>query len=161
MIELFSRKADDFELKFNNGLTPIHIEDSIISLSAILLNDVYYDFLLRSRRTIDGYSVIEIETVILFKIRAWLDMKEKLENGVHVDSKTVSKHKNDIFRLLTTVVPSRKVEIAAEIEKDINMFIGKIEKDRPDLTNLGIKNSSVDQLIAILKSIYLITSESL
>lgn len=45
MMELFSRKADDFELKFNNGLTPIHIEDSIISLSAILLNDVYYDFL--------------------------------------------------------------------------------------------------------------------
>ena len=87
MIELFSRKADDFELKFNNGLTPIHIEDSIISLSAILLNDVYYDFLLRSRRTIDGYSVIEIETVILFKIRAWLDMKEKLGNGEHVDSK--------------------------------------------------------------------------
>ena len=78
-----------------------------------------------------------------------------------MDSKTVSKHKNDIFRLLTTVVPSRKVEIAAEIEKDINMFIGKIEKDRPDLTNLGIKNTSVAELIAILESIYLITSESL
>lgn len=78
-----------------------------------------------------------------------------------MDSKTVSKHKNDIFRLLTTVVPSRKVEIAAEIEKGINMFIGKIDQDRPDLTNLGIKNTSVDELIAILESIYLITSESL
>ena len=88
-------------------------------------------------------------------------MREKLENGEHMDSKTVSKHKNDIFRLLTAVVPSRKVEIAAEIEKDINMFIGKIKKDRPDLTNLGIKNTSVDELIAILESIYLVTSESL
>lgn len=77
IIELFSRKPGNLHLKFNTGLTPIHIDDSIISLSAILLNDVYYETLMRGKRTIDGYSVIEIETVILFKIKAWLDMKEK------------------------------------------------------------------------------------
>lgn len=154
MIELFSRKSNDFDLKFKTGLIPIHIDESIISLSAILLNDVYYDSLMRGKRIIDGYSVLELETVILFKIKAWLDMKEKIENGEHVDSKNIKKHKNDVFRLLANVIPSSRVEIVEEIEKDIRLFIEKIDKDRPDLKNLGIKNTSFDELIEILESIY-------
>lgn len=131
------------------------IEDSIVSLSAILLNDVYYDSLLKSKITVDGYSVIEIETVILFKIKAWIDMKEKLENGEHIDSKNIKKHKNDIFRLLANVLPSSKVEIDKEIEKDINFFIKMIDQDRPDLKNLGIRGVSFNEMIELLESIYL------
>jgi len=70
MIELFSKQHGYLELKFDSGLTPIHIDDSIVSLSAILLNDVYYDSLVKGKRTVDGFSLIEIETVILFKIKA-------------------------------------------------------------------------------------------
>ena len=55
MIELFSKKPISFELKFDTGLTPIHIDESIISLSAILLNDLYYDSLVKGKRTVDGY----------------------------------------------------------------------------------------------------------
>lgn len=161
MIELFSRKPYNFDLKFETGLTPIHIKDSIVSLSAILLNDVYYDFLLKSRITVDGYSVMEIETVILFKIKAWLDMKEKLENGEHIDSKDMKKHKNDIFRLLVNVLPSNKVEINEEIGKDIELFIEMINQDKPDLKNLGIRGVSFDEMIELLKNVYLKTSEAL
>ncbi|MEN1759283.1 hypothetical protein [Anoxynatronum sibiricum] len=76
MIELFSRQPRNMELKFDTGLTPIHIDESIVSLSAILLNDVYCDSLVKGKRTVDGCSIIDIETVILFKIKAWLDMKK-------------------------------------------------------------------------------------
>ena len=41
MIELFSRKPEKMQLHFDSFLTPIHIAESIISLSAILLNDSY------------------------------------------------------------------------------------------------------------------------
>lgn len=40
MIELFCRT--DFTLKNAEGITPIHIDDEISSLSAILLNNNYY-----------------------------------------------------------------------------------------------------------------------
>lgn len=161
MIELFSRKPHNFDLKFKTGLTPIHIEDSIVSLSAILLNDLYYDSLLKSKITVDGYSVMEIETVILFKIKAWIDMKEKLESGEHIDSRDIKKHKNDVFRLLANVLPSSKVEIEEEIEKDIKSFIEMIDQDRPDLKNLGIKGVSFGDMIELLENIYLKTSEAL
>ena len=43
MIELFCRK--DFELREMTGITPIHIDDTVSSLSAILLDDDYYQIL--------------------------------------------------------------------------------------------------------------------
>jgi hypothetical protein len=68
----------DIVLIIETRLTPIHITESIITLSAILLSDVYYDLLIRDKRTVDGYSVIEIGTVISFKIKAWLDLRNSL-----------------------------------------------------------------------------------
>lgn len=47
MIELFCRT--DFELKKAEGITPIHIDDEISSLSAILLDDDYYKVLLEGK----------------------------------------------------------------------------------------------------------------
>ena len=38
MVELFSKLPNEFDLAFDTGLTPIHIDESIVSLSAILLN---------------------------------------------------------------------------------------------------------------------------
>ena len=38
--------------------------------------------------------------IILFKIKAWLDLSERRENGEHIDSKNIKKHKNDIMRIL-------------------------------------------------------------
>jgi hypothetical protein len=155
MIELFSRRPYSFDLKFQTGLTPVHIDDSILSLSAILLDDNYYDFLLNSRIIIDGYSVIEIEAVILFKIKAWLDMKERQARGEHVDSRNIKKHKNDIFRLLANVLPSSKIEIDEDIKEDLSLFIKRIDKDRPDLENLGIKGTSFNDIMELLVNIYL------
>ena len=45
MIGLFSRKPIEFPIDDLSHLTPIHIDDDISSLSAILLNEDYYHFL--------------------------------------------------------------------------------------------------------------------
>ncbi|MDP3387873.1 MAG: hypothetical protein Q8S24_11600, partial [Eubacteriales bacterium] len=126
----------------------------IISLSAILLNDAYYELLVKGKRTVYGYSVVEIETVILLKIKAWLDMNQKQEKGENIDSKNIRKHKNDIFRLLSNVTPSSRLEAADEIKNDIKVFMKLIDKDRPDLKNLGIRNTSFVELMEIFESIF-------
>jgi hypothetical protein len=50
---------------------------------------------MKGKRTVDGYSVIDIETVILFKMKAWLDLIERKKAGEHIDSKNIKKHKKD------------------------------------------------------------------
>ncbi len=155
MIELFSKLPDEFEPKFDKGLTPIHIDQSIVSLSAILLDDDYYDLLVKGKRTMDGYSLIEMETVILFKCKAWLDLKERKEAGEDIDTKNIKKHKNDIFRLLANVSPTSRIEPSIEIQNDIIQFIEQIKEDQPDLKNLGIRGTSFDEMLEIFGHIFL------
>ena len=67
-------------------LVPVHIDDSVSSLSAILLDDAYYETLLKGRAVVDGVSVLSPVGLIPFKAKAWLDLSEKLNQGLHVDS---------------------------------------------------------------------------
>ena len=80
-------------------LPPIHISDEISSLSAILLNDEYYQFLIGGVEEIDCIQVLNYTHIIPFKAKAWLDLKSRKENGEQVDTKNITKHKNDVFRL--------------------------------------------------------------
>lgn len=154
MIELFSRKSEKLKLHFESMLTPIHISENITSLSAILLNDAYYELLVEGKTVVDGVSVLSIEYILLFKVKAWMDLLEKKENGEQIDSRDITKHKNDIFRLLVYVSPSVKVGISDEILEDINKFMGKISKEKIDLKNLGIRNVTFNELMDRLMTLY-------
>lgn len=155
MIELFSKRPENIELAADSRLTPIHVDDSIISLSAILLNDHYYRSLVEGKRDIQGYSVLSIEFVILFKIRAWLDLKEREKSGEHIDMKTIKKHKNDIFRLLVNVIPTSRTEVADEIRRDVVRFVSMIHEDRPHLIDLGITSPGLEELLDMMNEIYI------
>lgn len=52
------------------GIIPIHIDDDTSSLSAILLNDDFYRFMLEGRETIDGVTILSAEYIIPFKMFA-------------------------------------------------------------------------------------------
>ena len=82
---------------------------------------------MKRKRTVDSYSVIDIETAILFKMKAWLDLIERKKAGEKVDSKNIKKHKNDVFRLLANVTPAGRIETAAGIRKDISQFVELID----------------------------------
>ena len=56
----------------------------------------------------------------------------------------------DVFRLLANVLPSGRVEIEEEIEKDIKLFFEMIDQDRPDLKSLGITGASFAHMIEAL-----------
>lgn len=51
MLELFSRAPDGLQLHAQAHLTPIPLDEAVSSLSAILLDDKYYEFIVAGRRT--------------------------------------------------------------------------------------------------------------
>ena len=73
MIELFSRKPG-YHLEIEEGIIPIHIDDDTSSLSAILLNDDFYKFMMSGRRVVDGIGVLGAEHLIPFKMYAWINL---------------------------------------------------------------------------------------
>ena len=58
MLELLSRRPEWLELPDDIHVTPIPLSYDISSLSAILLDDDYYNFILGYRTIIDGISLI-------------------------------------------------------------------------------------------------------
>ena len=56
MIELFSRKPG-YHLEIKEGIIPIHIDDDTSSLSAILLNDDFYEFMMSGRKVADVFCL--------------------------------------------------------------------------------------------------------
>ena len=60
MIELFSKKPD-YLGSLASRLGPIHISDEVMSLSAILLDDAYYDVMKSGITVVDDVSVLNIE----------------------------------------------------------------------------------------------------
>ena len=136
-----------------NSLTKIHIDDEVSSLSAILLNDEYYQVLLAGRAVIQDLCVVRPEYLILFKAKAYLDLSERKENGENVDSRDIKKHKNDILRFLAEFVLEEVEDLPEIVMRDVEMFIKGLEAEAFDenlLKALGLSNEEmVDRLVEL------------
>lgn len=80
-------------------------------LSAILLDDEYYAFIVNGRRSIDGLPWIGAEQLIPLKARAWRDLGARKTAGEKVDSKDIRKHGNDVIRLSVLLAPDTQVSL--------------------------------------------------
>ena len=154
-IELFSRRSHVLEYDDSDRLTPIHISDEISSLSAILLDDEYYDFLTGGLTKLGGIQILNYTHIIPFKAKAWLDLKEKKKKGEHVDTKNINKHKNDVFRLSQLITGANSVVLSETIKADMGAFIDAMFKEDVDLKSLKIKEKKED-ILKRLAAVYAI-----
>ena len=144
MVELFCR--NNFELREMTGITPIHIDDTVSSLSAILLNDDYCRVLLDGKVVVGGLSVLRPEYLILFKAKAYLDLKQRKDNGESVDSNDIKKHKKDVLKIAVELMLEKITNLPDAVKEDIDLFIRSLEDDPFDdnsLKNYGVKNKEV------------------
>ena len=77
MIELFSRNPYYIWLTEDAIITPLPMEEEVSSLSAILLNQAYYELLKGGRIMVDGMPILKTTCLIAFKAKAWLDLRER------------------------------------------------------------------------------------
>jgi hypothetical protein len=129
MIELFARKSGTLNLPDDAELTPIPVDEDVLSLSAILLDEGYYEALHAAKRQFDGVTVIDETLLIPFKARAFLDLTERARNGEKIDSKNIKKHRNDVFRLLQLLPADANIEVPEPIRADLRRFVDLVEGD--------------------------------
>ena len=155
MIELFSRPQNHVELQADTHLIPLHIDDEVSSLSAILLNDDYYHFLLDGRTVTDGISILDAEHIIPLKMKAWLDLKSKKAQGFHVNSRDIRKHRLDVFRLFPLIREDLRISVPSSVGEDIQNFIAQIRETDIRLTDIGISRSK-DSILDIYNNMYIV-----
>ena len=154
MIELLARKPETLVLPEGTHLSPIPVEEDVASLSAILLDDAYYDALAASKRKVDGVSIAGVDLLIPFKARAFLNLSESKERGEKIDSKSIKKHLKDVFRLAQLLQEDTKVQMSEPIQEDMVRFLEETEADE----TLNPKDFNVpltrDEGVSLLRSAY-------
>lgn len=154
MLELFSRIPDSVHFEGSGHLTPIPANGSIMSLSAILLDDNYYYFTHSGKQDIGGISIVKASHLIPLKSRAWLDLMDAKQSGEIVDQKNIKKHKNDVMRLSRLLTPANRISIPEAISEDMKKFLDRISQEPIDLKTIGIREVSFEEVIQNLIEIY-------
>ena len=154
MIELFTRSPANLSIVLGSHLLPLHLADDISSLSAILLNDDYYNFLLEGKKVVDGMSILDEYHLIPFKAKAWCELTDRQNEGEIGLSKHIKKHKKDIANLLTLVIANKTVELKGIVLVDMIRFEKEMRKEELTEKTTGIKNMTIELYCSQLRTIY-------
>jgi hypothetical protein len=154
MLELFSRQPDVLQVAEGSHLTPLPVEEELSSLSAILMDGDYYAFIRAGRTEVDGLPLVGAAHLIALKARAWMDLTERERSGEKIDSRTIKKHRNDVFRLFQILDPASDPEAPEVVKKDLRDFISRMSGEDVDLKSLGLRTVTRDGVLAELAKVY-------
>ena len=132
MLELFSRTPDLIApLQVGSRLTPVPLDDDIASLSAILLDDDYYSFILAARRDFLGMPYVGEECLIPLKALAWMELRARKAAGESVDSRNINKHLRDVLALSQVLTANSRFAVSERILADIRGFAREALAETP------------------------------
>lgn len=131
-VELFSRMPDLLDGEESARFTPVPVDDDLSSLSAILMNDGYYNYTLDHSTKEEQIQRANTEALICLKAKAYLDMVDRKDKGEKVDDKHIKKHKADVFRLGAMLAGNDVFELPEFIQADMQTFILAVKDALPD-----------------------------
>lgn len=141
-LEFFSNSPE-----FMNGrkerFTPLHADDDVQSLSSIIMDEVYYNFILSQCKVIQNVNSVTELGLIVLKAKAYNDLLEKKKSDNKVSSKNIDKHKKDVIRVLEFIHPDNKCDLESfpMIQNDIALFINNLEANYTDEETIKVGSS--------------------
>jgi hypothetical protein len=123
-VELFCRTGDEFVVPPGQHIAPLRMADAQ-SLSAILLDEHYYRFLLSHCRVSRGVQFADGMALIPLKARAWLDLTDRKASGLETKGDDIKKHRNDVFRLAVTLPGDPGDELPKQLTADLAAFLAQ------------------------------------
>lgn len=127
-VELFSRVPDGLEHEETSRMTKIPLEEQAASLSAIILDDDYYNFLLAGIDHTHEISHIGAGRLVPLKAHAWLNKKVQIESGARVDRRDINKHFKDVISLSIGLTEGM-TELPERIALDLKSFLSQVPNE--------------------------------
>lgn len=155
-LELFSRLPNVIKVPEGCHLTPIPTADEVASLSAILLDDGYYEFVLEGTEDADGLSVLGAAHIIPLKARAWIDLTDRVRAGDVIPSNEIKKHRSDVIRLSQLISPASPVAVAPGIHDDLMRFVEEALPDGCSPADLKIRSMSLEDVAVLIREVYVL-----
>lgn len=154
MIELFS-KHPGFRLEHESShIAPLPFDGNVSSLSAIILDDGYYEFIGNGLTRVNGISVVDSLHLMPLKMRAHLDLNARSARGEHVDKKDLRKHRADVLTLSETLPSNAKLVLAGRLAEDTQAFLDDAEEYVGRIPKARDRARAMEN-IAFLRAVYL------
>ena len=157
-IELLSKFPDVLGAPTGFHLTPIPIGDEISSLSAILLDEEYYNQSIENSFIEEGIRIAHPLSLLCLKVCAFLNLTEEKKTNPAIRSGDIKKHRDDVFKLLAMRIdPFTPIELSARMKESINDFIGIMEQSLPNQSlqdSLIRTDTEIRGYIDIMKEIF-------
>ena len=122
MIELLSRHPDALGEPKGLIIEPLPIDGEQSSLSAIIMDDDYYQFTIEHSRLTDNIRHADSAALIALKARAYLNLLQDKQNGKHVNSKDIKKHRSDVLKNVV-IMTEDEIQAPASIVECIKEFV--------------------------------------
>lgn len=113
----------------------VHLEpgEEGSSLSAILLQDAYYEMLVNHRSvSANGLPLVSKAALLLLKMKAYLNLLQEREEGRFVKTSDLKKHRNDVFQLAYVLEGLFGEELDSSIRGDLERFLSLFPASNPD-----------------------------
>ncbi|HAL23923.1 MAG TPA: hypothetical protein DCP40_14555, partial [Stenotrophomonas sp.] len=130
-------------------IVPVPLGEEVSSLSAILLDQDYYEFLIAGRREIDGVPLIGEDRLIPLKALAWMRQRDARAAGDHVDTRNIDKHLGDVLDLAVLLVPGQVVRLPGRMAQDLSDFMALASEDPMERFNQAARDSRAERLTLV------------
>lgn len=149
-LELFSRNPGLEGLNEHTVFVPIPLDEELESLSAILLEDEYYELLKSNSYVQEGVRIAGVESLICLKAKAYLDLSQR-----EGQSDNAKKHKKDVLRLGALLEIGKSMELHDDVKTDLKNFLYQVKDGLPGsklYSDLGLKGMSAESVADAIRN---------
>ena len=152
-IELLSRHSDLLGEPSGFHIEPIPTDELNQSLSAIIMDDDYYNFTVHHSEEIEGLMVADNLALIALKVNAYLNLIGEREEGREVNGKDIRKHRSDVLKLVAAGIYPETVAVVRKIYDDIQNFVSETEQHIQSLADaLDVDEYDVNAYLDVLRN---------
>ena len=160
-IELLSHHSDMLGEPSGFHLEPIPIGEEVSSLSAIMMDEVYYKLTVDNSYVKENVRYASSKALICLKAKAYLNLLVERTSGKQVNTKDIKKHRTDVLKLVATTAFDEEMPVEKSIYETIGNFVAEMRKlleDKPQsLTDaLQITKDDVSAYLDILSNAFVV-----
>ena len=150
MIELLSRHPDVLGEPKGLIIEPLPVSDDISSLSAIIMDDDFYHFTIENSVLTDDIRHASPIALIALKAKAYMNLLAEKENGHHVNTRNIKKHRSDILKS-AVLIETYPIIAPQSIIDCVQDFVRKIREEGDALISSLAK--SIDSEDAVVREL--------
>ncbi len=154
MVELFARHPDFDLAREGVEVAPMPFDEEVSSLSAIILDDGYYDLIRSGVTIVEGIPVVDALHIIPLKMRAHIDLNDRHDRGERVNEKDLRKHRRDVLELAGLLADGDRLPLTGVIREDAARFLSDAESFAARTTNRKKRERRMDT-VEFLRVVYL------